>query len=231
MSRRLHSLTALTMLSISLTLPLTACGVLARGTSSEAVTVDGQSLASMEDKLSFYSKIEAQHLSGSKGDTVHVQLDGGNALLVCDYPGSGWFAIKCYDEHGENLEPLLYKSGPYAGTTTSLCSSGTDLVIEGDGEWSVDVLPLSSMTKAGNEQTFHGDNVVYIDVDKVSEVSFSHDSDGAFSVKGIAVDTEGIQVPVTFEHPGGRTSFIEPWTYGQAVFVVEAEGDWTISWK
>ncbi len=226
MLRRLNTLTTLALLSVCLTLLLTACGEV-------RVRDDSLAYANMEDKLNYYSKVEAQHLSGYPGNAEHVNIGGksGCCLLACDYPGNGWFAMRCYEEHGEYLGALLYQPGPYTGTTTSLVACGTDLIIEGDSEWSVDVLPLSSMTKAGNGDTFHGDDVVYIDVDEVSEVSFSHDSEGAFSVKGVPFDSEGIRIPVTFDQPYGAISFTEPWTYGQAVFVVEAAGDWTISWK
>lgn len=99
-----------------------------------------------------------------KGDSV-IELDEFDGIYVFRITGneaSRHFAVWGYDENAEKTELLVNTSEPYSGTTMDTSLETKMLEITASGEWTVEVMSVSSMDiiTAGDTYSGSGDSIL-----------------------------------------------------------------------
>lgn len=147
--------------------------------------------------------------------------------MEIDHVGSSNFIVETVTASGDTVDLLVNEIGNYSGVVTdwSKYETASVLSIKADGDWTVTFSPMSSVHMAQNGETFAGPNVVGIDVDKISKVKFAHDGSSNFVVYGIGTSSAKLLVNEIGAYDGTVV-----WNQPQSFFIVEADGNWTISW-
>lgn len=186
-----------------------------------------QAKKTLADVLASAGSFDAVTLTGSGDDVIDIPCAGKPCLMTISHSGSRNFAVHTVNSSGSNIDLLVNEIGPYSGVVTdwSKYQNATVLSITADGAWSVTFEPMSSVHIAQNGETFTGPNVVGIDVDSISKINFTHDGVSNFSVKGIGTSTSKLLVNEIGAYQGTVV-----WSNPQAFFIVEADGNWSISW-
>lgn len=181
----------------------------------------------LTDVLASAGSFEAVTLTGSGDDVIDIPCAGKPCLMTINHDGSRNFAVHTVNSSGSNIDLLVNEIGPYSGVVTdwSKYKNATILSVTADGAWSVTFEPMSSVHVAQNGETFTGPNVVGIDVDSISKISFTHDGTSNFSVKGIGTSKSKLLVNEIGAYQGTVV-----WGEPQAFFIVDADGNWSISW-
>lgn len=164
--------------------------------------------------------------------TDAIQLERGFAVVASTYNGSSIFAVTLQNDQGEMIDLLVNEIGNYSGKSFVWIEDAGDyyLNINGNqGNWTINVMqyrPLEIENLPGAIKG-KGDDVVFFEIDKGSyQISFSHNGDSNFAVNVNKVD---LLVNEIGSYEGSqRYSFEESNVY---VFVVTADGDWTINVK
>lgn len=189
------------------------------------VTIDPDSPLMM-NLFKGISNFEPSTFTGSGDDVVTLETNQQPALLKVNYTGSGNFAIILYDADGNSLDLLINEIGPYEGTVTTFFDSDKAAILEikASGEWTIQCLPYTYCQQAENGATFHGDNVVFIDAKSISKLHFAHDGESNFVVRSFDGEFDLLVNEI------GQYSGTVVWTEPDAVFFVNADGNWSISW-
>lgn len=195
--------------------------------SSSSSASSTQAKKTLADILASSGSFEAVTLTGSGDDVLDIPCAGKPCLMTIEHDGTRNFVVHTVNSSGSNIDLLVNEIGPYSGVVTdwSKYQNATTLSITADGAWSVTFEPMSSVHVAENGETFTGPNVVGIDVDKISKISFTHDGTSNFSVKGIGTSKSKLLVNEIGAYQGTVV-----WSDPQAFFIVEADGNWSISW-
>ena len=164
--------------------------------------------------------------------TDALQLERGFAVVESSYNGSSNFAVTLQNAQGQMIDLLVNEIGEYSGKSFVWIEDTGDyyLNINGNqGNWIIKVMqyrPLEVANLPGDIKGT-GDDVVFFEVDKGSyQISFSHNGDSNFAVTVNKVD---LLVNEIGNYEGSqRYSFEESSIY---VFVVTADGDWSINVK
>lgn len=184
--------------------------------------------------LASYGDFEETTVTGYGDDIVDIPCAGSPCLIDVGFDGvyyygyeGGHFSIWAVDKAGNKLDLLANRIGPFSETTTTwnVGETATSLSVSADAGWSITFRPLSSMEIVESGYSSHGSNVVGIDTDKISEVSFTHDGSSNFIVYGIGLDSGAL-----LANGLGLFKGTVQWNQPKAMFVVKADGDWTIEW-
>ena len=187
------------------------------------------------DILASYGDFEETTVTGYGDDIVDIPCAGSPCLIDVGFDGvyyygyeGGHFSIWAVDKAGNNLDLLANRIGPFSETTTTwnVGEAATSLNVNADAGWSITFRPLSSMEIVESGYSSHGSNVIGIDTDKISEVSFTHSGSSNFIVYGIGLDSGAL-----LANGVGLFKGTVQWNQPKAMFIVEADGDWTIEWS
>jgi len=100
---------------------------------------------------------------GSDGEVIDVDMDaiGGNGVLHAVYNGSRNFIVKNFDENGYQLNLLVNTIGAYDGVVPLDFldnETTTRIQVETTGEWTFDLIPLTSIRTIIPPATIQGTN-------------------------------------------------------------------------
>ncbi len=164
--------------------------------------------------------------------TDAISLEEGFAVVESTYNGSGNFAVVLQDAQGNMLDLLANEIGSYTGKSFVWIKETGDyyLNINGNqGNWDIKIMqyrPLEIENLPGNLEG-NGDDVIFFEINQGSyQITLTHNGDSNFAVTVNAAD---LLVNEIGNYEGSqRHSFENSSTY---VFVVKADGDWTITVK
>lgn len=170
------------------------------------------------------------YYAGSGSGRLEPEVpDDRPAIMDVTHEGTGGFVVEASDEAGAT-ELVIQRTGAYAGTRSVNLGEVVDhyheLAIEADGDWTIEVLPLSAATRLEDGVVSgRGDDVVLIDAG--GHGRFSHDGQAPVTVveyrgpelfAGLAVvDEVGV-------HDGDVRI-----TEDTEVLVITADGAWELS--
>jgi hypothetical protein len=112
--------------------------------------------------------------SGSGANVIDIQKPGDPDDAVLAYvrgnAASGYFGVKSYDDAGEQVDLLVNTTDPYEGIVLLDLRDGqltTRLEITADGDWYIEIRPLSSARRVSAPGTINGngDEVFILDGD------------------------------------------------------------------
>lgn len=162
------------------------------------------------------------------GDKIITGLVANNKYTIIHLTHSGRsnFIVKA-DEEGTKINYLANKIGVYDGYYL-LDENGTfRLDIAADGDWKIEVVQFSRADT--NSFSGTGDVVTGVFVTNTDMWGFTYNGSSNFIVKQYSVNSYNLSVNKIGEYSGEGVSTIKK---GKAsFFVIQAEGDWTISAK
>lgn len=105
-------------------------------------------------------------LSGTGTQVVDIEKWEGPALIHATFQGDGAFSIFNYDKDGDSLDLLVSIIGAYDGTRPIDLDDHqtTGFSVEGEGAWTIEVVPFSSVRREQAPGVFAGtgDDVVLL---------------------------------------------------------------------
>ena len=151
-------------------------------------------------------------------------------LITVTYEGTGRFVVRRVEEPGGEGAVLVDREGPYHGVITNLGDvektlQQDKLEVTAEGAWSFTFAPLADTPVVENGATYTGDALVFMDEDAVERVRCVHEGPGVFTVDAAGYSGNATLVDVT--GPCDKTA---AWDDPHTLFVVHAEGDWSLSW-
>ncbi|MCT4782718.1 MULTISPECIES: hypothetical protein [Exiguobacterium] len=186
-----------------------------------------------DEQIKKYQDELTTTISGSTdAGTDAISLKEGFAVVESTYDGSGNFAVVLQDAQGNMLDLLVNEIGSYKGKSFIWIKETEDyyLNINGNqGNWDIKIMqyrPLEIETLPGILEG-NGDDVIFFEINQGSyQIAFTHNGDSNFAVTVNAID---LLVNEIGNYEGSqRYSFEDTSVY---VFVVKADGDWTITVK
>ena len=180
--------------------------------------------------LEKYGTFEPLHYEGTGDSVVQLDVTGVPLVFTMRFDDSGYKSVKAIDGNGDSVDLLVNTVGAYAGTTTTFddrdYASVQMLEIHSDGNWSIDVTPISAVQTIASGATGMGDAVVYVPPRGSTVVSFSFDDDSYHSAKGIVQgDRTRLLVNVAKQYTGDVI-----WKDGEGILLIQTEGNWQVSW-
>ncbi|ANE23157.1 hypothetical protein AAY81_08600 [Denitrobacterium detoxificans] len=187
----------------------------------------GSTGTSFVSTLGGLGAFEPQTIEGSGDDVIDVPCAGKPCLMAFSNSGSSNFIVHTLDASGDSVDGLINEIGPYEGTVTDYerYEKVTQLEIQSSGKWSVTFAPMKNMVRATNGAQFDGDDVVYIDEGGITKLSFTHDGDDNFIVHAI-----GLKKSDHLVNEIGSYSGTKSWNESKSFLIVNADGNWTVSW-
>lgn len=151
-------------------------------------------------------------------------------LITATYEGVGRFAVKRVGEPGGEGVVLIDRSGPYHGVVTNLGVVGETIVqdkleVTAEGDWSISLAPLADTPVLENGAAYTGDALVFMDEDALANVRCTYEGSGDFSVYAAGYDGSELLVDTT-----GPCDETVAWDDPHTLYVVHADGDWSLSW-
>ena len=165
--------------------------------------------------------------SGAGDSVVSLPDDATGGIITADHQGASNFVINVLDETNQSTGDLLVNTiGHYSGTTAwglSTLGDGTRLEITADGPWNIEVLPYSEAEELPENGA--GDGVFIYDGD-AGVLEATHDGQSNFVVREEAdqLFSSGLLVNEIGPYEGSI-----PVQAGPSIFVVEADGNWTVT--
>lgn len=165
--------------------------------------------------------------SGAGDSVVSLPDDAAGGIITADHQGGSNFVINVLDETNQSTGDLLVNTiGNYAGTTAwglSTFGDGTRLEITADGPWNIEVLPYSEAEELPDSSA--GDGVFIYD-GAAGVLATTHDGQSNFVVREEAdqLFSSGLLINEIGPYEG-----TVPVQAGPSIFVVEADGNWTVS--
>ncbi len=198
------------------------CSVCGEVIKTEAIT-----LSQIEKALLSLGTFDEVTVTGSGDDVVDIPCAGMPCIIEISHSGSHNFAVWSVDSSGDNVDLLVNEIGSYSGTVTTYTDydDAAMLAITAGGSWSVTFKPMSAMEEATNGSSFTGDNVVLINADELTKVSFTHSGSSNFAVWGIGMTDVDLLVNEIGSYDGTVI-----WSQPQSFLIVNADGTWTVSW-
>lgn len=208
------------------------------GTSGEETETSDPS--SIQYLLESYGTFEETTVTGSGDDVIDIPVTDIPFIMTVTCDSAGDFFAETLDENGAQ-DYVLYISSyddetPYQGTVTNVqeylydepdsCSS--QLSIESDVGWTVTFKPMSAMDELVNGQEYTGSQVLYIDADSLSKITFGFSGEGNFAVWGYSAEDWDLLVNGIDSYEGTVL-----WTYPQSFIFVDTSGNtgtWTATW-
>lgn len=165
-------------------------------------------------------------LTGSGDDVVDIPANLSTCLVTAEYSGGSNFVIKSLDKNGDPIDLLVNTIGAYTGTTTTGMKSTTAVYLEvgANGPWTITLSPIADAQTIANGQQMRGDNVVMASTEGASKLTITNAGKSNFVVYGISSSSSKLLVNEIGDYSGTVINS------GYSMFIVESEGDWTISW-
>lgn len=165
-------------------------------------------------------------LAGNGDDVVDIPANLSTCLVTAEYSGSSNFVIRSLDKNGDSIDLLVNTIGAYTGTTTTGMKNTTAVYLEvgANGPWTITLSPIADTQTMTNGQQMHGDNVVMASTGGASKLTITNAGKSNFVVYGISSSSSKLLVNEIGDYSGTVVN------NGYSMFVVESEGDWTISW-
>lgn len=171
-------------------------------------------------------KIEPITISGAGADVVEVPENLAVCLVSAQHSGDSNFSIWSLDANMENVDLLVNTIGAYSGTTTTGLGRGTAkfLEIEGDGEWTVTMSPMSEAHQLENGEQRFGDDVVFLNATGAKKLSIINDGESNFSIWAFGSSKSDLLVNEIGSYSGTVAN------KGYSLLVVNSEGTWSVTW-
>ena len=171
------------------------------------------------------------HYQGTGSDVVTIAKPGtGAVLFTATHSGERNFAVWAMDAAGKKLELMVNTIGSYSGSSV-LDATGEQtalLEIEADGEWRIDLAPLSRATSWDGVSpiTGTGDSVVRIagGLPKVTVASITHDGSRNFAVWSYTSRNRDLVVNDFGAYTGRHVL-----ASGTALLAITADGNWAFT--
>lgn len=168
-------------------------------------------------------------LSGS-GDTATemIELEAGFAVFEGSYSGSGNFIVQLMDENGNNVELLVNEIGSYNGKTFAIINTDGNyyLNVTASSSWNFSIYQSAppNMVDAPTELSGRGDDVVFVNAESGNyKFTSTHQGSSNFIVR---LNGTGLLVNEIGNYSGSTRQQLS--TSGVYVFVVNADGNWSI---
>lgn len=169
-------------------------------------------------------------LSGSGDSIVDVALPNGFVGLVhiIGNASSRFFAVKNYDAAGNVIDLLVNTTDPYDGVRPLDFRNGehtSRFEISANGQWTIEVLPLTAIEKLEIPGTFSGSgDYVFALTGGTPDLATIHGNEKArfFAVIGYG---DNIDLLVNTTEPYQGTVILGTKTF---IIEVQAIGDWTV---
>lgn len=171
-------------------------------------------------------KIKPVVLEGSGDDVVDIPSELSTCLVSAQYNGKSNFIIKTLDKSGDSLDLLVNTIGSYTGTTTTgkKNTAAAFLEINAAGPWTITLKPVVDAESITSGQQIHGDNVVMASTGASKKLSITNEGKSNFVVYGISATSSKLLVNEIGDYNGTVVN------NGFSMFIVESEGDWSITW-
>lgn len=174
-------------------------------------------------------------LSGTGTQVVDIEKWEGPALIHVTFQGDSAFSIFNFDKDGESLDLLVSIIGPYDGTRPIDLDDHqtTRFAVEGEGAWTIEVLPFSSVRReqAPGDFTGTGDDVVLL-VTQTGGLHVDLLTADARGQRNFVVYGWGEEPDLLFNEvaPFQGETTVEPGLTkdGTLLIDIQAEGDWTM---
>ena len=191
---------------------------------------------SMADFLVSLGDFRTLELSGTGNDVVDIPRSEGMlrrpafSLITVTYEGTGRFVVKRVEEPGGEGTVLINRTGPYHGVITNMGDIAKTiqqdkLEVTAEGAWNFSFAPLADVPVVENGATYTGDALVFMDEDTLTQVRCVHEGEGVFTVDAAGYDGNATLVDTT-----GPCDEMATWEDPHTLFIVHAEGDWSLSW-
>lgn len=211
-----------------------ASGEIASDGTRRARDLAGQ--GSMADFLVSCGDFGTLELSGMGDDVVDIPRSTDAlrrpvySLITVTYEGTGRFVVKRVEEPGGEGVVLIDRMGPYHGVITNISNVAKTiqqdkLEVTAEGAWNISFAPLADVPVVENGATYTGDALVFMDEDVFTQVRCVHEGEGVFTV-----DAAGYDGSATLVNTTGPCDETVTWEDPHTLFVVHAEGDWSLSW-
>lgn len=187
---------------------------------SKATESLNRAIANLEEK------IEPITINGAGADVVEVPENLAVCLVSAQHSGGRNFSIWSLDANMENVDLLVNTIGAYSGTTTTGLGRGTAkfLEIEGDGEWTVTMSPMSEAHQLENGEQRFGDDVVFLNATDAKKLSITNDGESNFSIWAFGSSKSDLLVNEIGSYSGTVAN------KGYSLLVVNSEGTWSVTW-
>lgn len=203
----------------------TATAVLSKEDATQSeIDKAASGLNSASNKL--VERIDPVTVSGSGADVVEIPSNLAVCLVEARHNGGSNFSIWSLDSNMENIDLLVNTIGTYSGTTTTGMGRGTSqyLEVEGDGEWTITMSPLSEAHQLENGEQRSGDDVVFMDASSAKKLDIVNDGESNFSIWAFTSSKRDLLVNEIGSYSGTVAN------KGYSLLVVNSEGTWSISW-
>jgi hypothetical protein len=177
---------------------------------------------------------EPKAYSGSGSDVIDIEKPGGVDSVAIAHitgnAGSSYFGVTSFDDAGKQIDLLVNTTDPYDGVVlidVRKNDKTTRLQIESDGDWTIEILPLSSARRVAVPGAVDGtgDDVIIVD-GTPDTAKISGNADGNYF--GVWAYGKSADLLVNTTDPyegrvivGKDTSVIE----------ISAEGGWQITFE
>lgn len=165
--------------------------------------------------------------SGSGDDVLTIEpLDGAYVFYITGNAGANHFAVTSYDSAGNYVDLLVNTTDPYNGLVVDLTQSATVLEIKATGDWQITLSSIYNVdiVSAGMTHTGSGDSVFLIAGDVSVATITGNAGANHFAVKAYGSNDSDLLVNTTDPYEGKVLVKCDP-----AFFVVDSEGDWSIT--
>ena len=171
-------------------------------------------------------RLPVLEFNGTGSSVVAIDPAGPRVAKV-EYTGSGPFSVTGKDANDSDVETYVSSDGPYSGSVAVDFHDEQDsrsLAIEGDGPWTITMVPVESLDAIPGAFTGSGDNVVLYS-GEVGPVNITHSGTSTFKVNTFEIKTRDIATIV--DETGPFDGSVE--LRGPAFVWIEADGDWSVT--
>lgn len=174
-----------------------------------------------------YPEFAAISESGTGDQIIELPADVTAGMVTATYNGTGHFAITGLDENNEFADLIANTIGAYQGTTafglSSLLPTGERLQVSADGDWTIEVQPLSAAPVLPEHGSGNG---VFAFTGGAGTWDIEHNGSSNFAVIQYGSGLGGMNLLVNQIGNYSGSVAARP---GPSIIVVSADGDWTIS--
>lgn len=189
----------------------------------------------IETVLDGFGDFEEVTVSGNGDDVIDLPstITGSPVIMDIMHDGEDYFEVSLVDDDGTTLWSG-YERGSCDDTQTSyqysygLAEDSSDeygytmLTVRADGNWSVTFRPMSTMEGFVEGQVYEGSQVLYLDGDSFSKITFSNTGEDYFTVVGLGMDSCEYLVDSSGSYEGTVL-----WADDHAILIVYSDGEWS----
>ena len=172
---------------------------------------------------------EPIHYSGSSDDVLEIdEPDGMYVFQISGNESGNHFAVKSYDENGEDLDLLVNTTDPYNGITLGSSNGAKILEISANGSWSIDLVPIYDMPLISTGETYSGsgDAVLQINNTALKADVSGNENERHFSVQSYNYNWDYIDLLVNTTDVYSGTVMLKD---SPNLLFINAEDSWSIT--